>query len=84
MTPTECLNRITEPKLTKLVARTVLGAGVGMAAMGLTAGMASADPAPPNTPRPSPTAPQNPHSESGLCNQDSGPRGALPPPGYCG
>ena len=93
MTPTDHPDRTTEPKLTNFAARTVLAAGVGMAVMGLTAATANADPAPPNTPdpnpaitatlRPTPSAP--PHSESGLCNQDGGPRGApTPPPGYCG
>jgi hypothetical protein len=71
--------------MNKLAARAVLAAGFTMAVMGLTAGMASADPTLPNTPRPNPTAPQNPHSESGLCNQPVIPRGApSPPPGYCG
>lgn len=85
MTPTEHLDRTTELKLMKLAARMVLAAGLGMALMGLTAAMANADPATPNPPRPNPTAPNNSHSESGLCNQDSAPRGApAPPPGYCG
>ena len=91
MTPTDHLDRTTEPKLMRLAARTVLAAGVGMTVMGLTAAIANADPAPPNTPDPNPpiTAtlhpPGAPHSESGLCNQDSAPRGApAPPPGYCG
>ena len=85
MTTTDHLDRTAEPALKKLAAAAVLAAGFGMAAMGLTAGMASADPPPPNTPRPNPAAPQNPHSESGLCNQPVVPRGApSPPPGYCG
>jgi hypothetical protein len=85
MNTTDHLDRTTQPKLTKLAARTVLAAGLGMAVMGLTAAMANADPVPPNTPRPNPTAPQNPHSESGLCNQTVIPRDApSPPPGYCG
>lgn len=77
MTTTHHLDRTTQPKLTKLAARTVLAAGLGMAVMGLAAAMANADPA--TTPSPTPT--QNPHSESGLCNQTSG---QPPPPGYCG
>jgi hypothetical protein len=93
MTTTDHLDRSTQPKLTKFAARTVFAAGLGMAVMGLTAAAANADPAPPSTPDPNPaitatlhpTAPQNPHSESGLCNQSVVPRGApLPPPGYCG
>jgi hypothetical protein len=79
MTPTDHLDRTTEPKLTKF-AGTVLAAGLGMAVMGLTAAMANADPAPPNRPRLNPTATQNPHSESGLCNQPVVPRGAPSPP----
>ena len=88
---TDYLDRTTKPKLTKLAARTVLAAGLGMAGMGLTAALANADPLPPNTPDPNPpiTAtlrpmPPAPHSESGLCNQDAAPPGQLPPPGYCG
>ena len=85
MTITHHLDRTTQLKLTKLAAGTVLAGGLGMAVMGLTAAMANADPAPPNTPGPNPTrtATQNPHSESGLCNGDLG---NLPPPpkGYCG
>ena len=85
MNPTDRLDHNSEPKLTKFAASTVLAAGLGMAVMGLTAAMANADPAPPNPPRPNPTATQNPHSESGLCNQPVIPRGApSPPPGYCG
>lgn len=85
MTTTDRLDRSTALKLTKLAARTVLAAGLGLAVMGLTAAVANADPVPPNTPHPNPTAPQNPHSESGLCNQTVVPRDApLPPPGYCG
>ncbi|WP_156669623.1 hypothetical protein [Mycobacterium sp. E3339] len=76
---------MTTPGLTRLAARTVLAAGLGMAGMGLTAAAANADPATPSTPGPNPTAAQNPHSESGLCNQTVVPRGApAPPPGYCG
>lgn len=93
MSPTEQFDRTTEPKLTKLAARTVLAAGLGMAVMGLTAAVANADPATPNAPDPDPaitatlrpTPPAPPHSESGLCNQDAAPRGApAPPPGFCG
>lgn len=85
MTTTDYLARSTEPTLRRLAATAVLAAGCAMAVMGLSAGMASADPPPPNTPRPNPSAPQNPHSESGLCNQPVIPRGApSPPPGYCG
>jgi hypothetical protein len=85
MTTPHHLDRTTQPKLTKFAARTVLAAGLGMAVMGLTTVMANADPVPPSTPRPNPTAPQNPHSESGLCNQTVIPRDApSPPPGYCG
>lgn len=92
MTPTDQLYRTTQPKLTKLAARTVLAAGLGMAVMGLTAVMANADPVPPNDPDPDPaitatlhpTPPPAPHGESGLCNQDAAPPGMLPPPGYCG
>jgi len=85
MTTTDRLDRSTALELTKLAARTVLAAGLGLAVMGLTAAVANADPVPPNTPLPNPTAPQNPHSESGLCNQTVVPRDApLPPPGYCG
>lgn len=76
---------MTTPRLTKLAASTVLAAGLGMAVTGLTATLANADPAQPSTPGPNPTAAQNPHSESGLCNQTAIPRGApAPPPGYCG
>jgi hypothetical protein len=85
MTPTEHLDRNTEFKLMKLAARTVLASGLGVAVMMLAAVTATADPAPPNPTGPNPTAAQHPHSESGLCNQDSAPRGApAPPPGYCG
>lgn len=86
MTPTDHLDRTTEPKLTKFAARILLAAGLAMAVMGLTAATANADPASPNPPRPNPTASQNPHSESGLCNQTGAvPRNApSPPPGYCG
>lgn len=71
--------------MNELAARAVLAAAFGMAVMGLTAGVASADPTLPNTPGPNPSAAQNPHSESGLCNQPVIPRGApAPPPGYCG
>jgi hypothetical protein len=76
MTTTYHLDRTTRTKLTKLAARTVLAAGLGMAVMGLTAAVANADPAPST-----PTTTQNPHSESGLCNQTSG---QPPPLGYCG
>jgi hypothetical protein len=92
MASTDHLNCTTQPKLTKLAARTVLAAGLGMAVMGLTAVMANADPVPPNNPdpnpgitatlRPTPPAPP-PHSESGICN-GALPPGQLPPPGYCG
>jgi hypothetical protein len=81
MTTTDHLDRSTQPKLTKLAARTVLAAGLGMAVMGLTAALANADPVPTPT-RPYPTAPQNPHSESGLCSDDI--PHPPPPPGYCG
>lgn len=85
MSPTEHLDRNTESKLTKFAVRTVLASGLGMAVMVLAAVTANADPAPPNPTGPNPTTAQHPHSESGLCNQDSAPRGApLPPPGYCG
>jgi hypothetical protein len=90
MTPTDRLARITEPILTKVAVSTVLAAGFGMAVLGLTAAVANADPVSPNTPDPNPAItatlhPAPPHSESGLCNQDGGPRGApSPPPGYCG
>lgn len=92
MATTDHLDRTTQPKLTKLAARTVLAAGLGMAVMGLTAVMANADPVAPNTPDPNPaitatlhpTPPAPPHGESGLCNQDAAPPGRLPPPGYCG
>jgi hypothetical protein len=75
------------PKLKKLAARTVLAGGLGMAGMGLTAAMANADPAPPNTPGPTPTItatlhPPAPRGESGLCNQDTIPRGQ-PLPSNC-
>ncbi|WP_156737810.1 hypothetical protein [Mycobacterium scrofulaceum] len=85
MSTPDHLDRIARSRLTRLAAGTVLAAGLGMAAMGLTAAIASADPAPPNTPSLNPTAAQHPHSESGLCNQTVVPRGApAPPPGYCG
>lgn len=92
MTPTDHLDRTTKPKLTKLAARTVLAAGLGMTLSGLTAAIANADPATPNTPDPNPaitatlhpTQAPPPHGESGLCNQDAAPPGRLPPPGYCG
>jgi hypothetical protein len=85
MASTDHLNCTTQPKLKKLAATTVLAGALGMALMGLTAAMANADPAPPNTPNPNPTrtATQNPHSESGICN-GALPPGELPPPGYCG
>jgi hypothetical protein len=88
MAATNQPNCTTQPKLPKLAASTVLAAGLGMAVMGLTAVMANADPAPPNTPDPNPgitaTLRPPPHGESGLCNQDAAPPGRLPPPGYCG
>jgi hypothetical protein len=76
MNSAQRLDRPTRHKLAQLAARTVLAAALGMAVMGLTAAMANADPAPPGPP-----TTQNPHSESGLCNQTSG---RPPPPGYCG
>lgn len=85
MTTPDHLDGIARSRLTSWAASTVLAVGLGMAAMGLTAAIAGADPAPPNTPSPNPTAGQHPHSESGLCNQTVVPRGApAPPPGYCG
>lgn len=78
-------DRPTHLRLTRVAAGAALAGGLAMAVMGLTAATANADPAPPNTPSPNPTAAQNPHSESGLCNQTVVPRGApAPPPGYCG
>jgi hypothetical protein len=84
MTTTHHPDCTTGPKLKKLAARTVLAGGLGMAVMGLPAAMANADPAPPNTPGPTPTItatlhPPAPGGESGLCNRDSMPRGAPPP-----
>jgi hypothetical protein len=72
------------PKRKKLAARTVFAGGLTMAVMGLPAAMANADPAPPNTPGPTPTItatlhPPAPNGESGLCNRDSMPRNAPPP-----
>ncbi|WP_139273288.1 hypothetical protein [Mycobacterium paraffinicum] len=76
---------MTTPGLTRLAAGAALAAGLGMGVLGLTAAAANADPPPPSTSTPNPTAAQNPHSESGLCNQTVVPRGAPPPPsGYCG
>jgi hypothetical protein len=77
----------TAPTLKRLAARTVLAGGLAMAVMGLPAAMANADPAPPNTPGPSPAMtatlhPPAPNGESGLCNRDSMPRN-VPPPLNC-
>jgi hypothetical protein len=52
MTTTHHPDYTTAAKLKKLAARTVLAGGLGMAVMGLTAAMANADPAPPNTSSP--------------------------------
>ncbi|MDT5138484.1 MAG: hypothetical protein QOD58_2746 [Mycobacterium sp.] len=83
MTTTHHPDYTTGPKLKKLAARTVLAGGLGMAVMGLPAAMANADPAPPNTPGPTPTLhPPAPRGESGLCNQDTIPRGQ-PLPSNC-
>jgi hypothetical protein len=76
----------TGPKLKKLAARTVLAGGLGMAVMGLSDAMANADPVPP-PPGPTPTItatlhPPGPRGESGLCNQDTIPRGQ-PLPSNC-
>jgi hypothetical protein len=85
MTTTHHPGCTTGPKLKKLAARTVLAGGLGLAGMGLTATTASADPVPPPGPTPTITAtlhPPAPHGESGLCNQDTIPRGQ-PLPSNC-
>jgi hypothetical protein len=91
MSTTDHPDGATQPKLKKLAeklaTRTVLAGGLAMAVVGLTAAMANADPAPPNTPGPTPTIaatphPPAPHGESGLCNQDTSPRGQ-PLPSNC-
>jgi hypothetical protein len=87
MTTTHHADRTTPSKVKKLAARAVLAGGLGMAVMGLPAAMANADPAPPNTPGPTPTItatlhPPAPRGESGLCNQDTIPRGQ-PLPSNC-
>ena len=87
MTTTHRADRTTPSKVKKLAARAVLAGGLGMAVMGLPAAMANADPAPPNTPGPTPTItatlhPPAPRGESGLCNQDTIPRGQ-PLPSNC-
>jgi hypothetical protein len=86
MTTTHHRHRTTRPKLKKMAARTVLAGGLGMAAMGLTAAMANADPVPQDTPSPTPTTTitahlRPPSGESGLCNADTIPRGQPPPLG---
>jgi hypothetical protein len=87
MTTTHHPDRTAPSKGRKLAARAVLAGGLGMAVMGLPAAMANADPAPPNTPGPTPTItatlhPPAPRGESGLCNQDTIPRGQ-PLPSNC-
>jgi hypothetical protein len=85
MTITHHPDCTTGRKLKKLAARTVLAGGLGMAGMGLTAATAIADPAPPPGPTPTITAtlhPTAPRGESGLCNQDTVPRGQ-PLPSNC-
>jgi hypothetical protein len=87
MTTTHHPDRTTPSNVKKLAARAVLAGGLGMAVMGLPAAMANADPAPPNTPGPTPTItatlhPPAPRGESGLCNQDTIPRGQ-PLPSNC-
>jgi hypothetical protein len=87
MTTTHHPGRTTPSKVKKLAGRAVLAGGLGMAVMGLPAAMANADPAPPNTPGPTPTItatlhPPAPRGESGLCNQDTIPRGQ-PLPSNC-
>lgn len=84
MTTTHHVDRTAAPKLKKFAARAALAGGLGMAATGLTAAMATADPAPPNTPGPTPTItatlrPPAPRGESGLCNRDTIPRDQPPP-----
>lgn len=84
MTTTDHLGRAAGSKRQKSSAAIIFAAVLGMVVLG-PAAAANADPPPPNTPQPSPTAPHNPHSESGLCNQTDRPADVPPPPpGFCG
>jgi hypothetical protein len=86
MITTHHLARITQPKLKKFAAGTVLVGGLGIAVVGLPAAIVNADPAPLDPATPTVTASRQPaapccppHSESGLC-QDTPPGGVRPLP----